>query len=444
MTRGKAYRGELLQHGLLAGLCTLAACIPNAGSQAPVAQTGFCVKPPETCTPDPMPPKTVDCTAAEAGLEFAPTELTIADFDSPTNPNVGEFMYSYTDATAQIYTNLDDGTQVPVGYAPSARTANVCTTDTNNHVLHVTGGHEQPGSGDAGRIVTGAPFLGWGGGLGVSLVHLTTDRQLCFGSDGKPKPESARSSYCQPDSAGTSAYKIALNLSDWDGVAVWARRGPDSQPLLRVLVGNKYVDEDISFLMYRDEPYRTRYCERVLECACTNGKPCLQWDTVPSGMQSGLYCGDPATDPQPKAISSLGVTATNSCGRTRCNDDYPAFGVQDAAFVHRPCTPYAFRSGGQSSYCWDPDPNHPYPPSGLPDSPPAESDQQCGDYWTFPLELTTEWQLFLVPFTTMYQQGWAKRWPFFDISSVSVVRLTWDAGWVDYWIDNFRFYRVRR
>jgi hypothetical protein len=44
----------------------------------------------------------------------------------------------------------------------------------------------------------------------------------------------------------------------------------------------------------------------------------------------------------------------------------------------------------------------------------------------------------------MLQQGWAKRWQFFDTSSVSVVRLTWDAGWIDYWIDNLRFYRVRR
>jgi hypothetical protein len=44
----------------------------------------------------------------------------------------------------------------------------------------------------------------------------------------------------------------------------------------------------------------------------------------------------------------------------------------------------------------------------------------------------------------MFQQGWAKRWQFLDISSVSVVRLTWDAGWIDYWIDNLRFYRVRR
>jgi hypothetical protein len=201
-------------------------------------------------------------------------------------------------------------------------------------------------------------------------------------------------------------------MSRWDGVAVWARRGPDSQPLLRVLVGNKYTDDDISFLQYAEDPAKPRYCERSRECACLNGTAAI-------------------------VASQTGESSTK-CGVERCNDPYPAFpdrfGGRDPQFADRPCTPYAFRNGTQSSYCFDP----------AKDPPPPESDQGCGDYWTFPLHLTTEWQLFLVPFTTMYQQGWAKRWPLFDTSSVSVVRLTWDKGWVDYWIDNLRFYRVRR
>jgi hypothetical protein len=418
---------------LPAALCALAACIPNAGSQTPAAQTGFCVRPTDVCTPD-LGWKTVDCAAAEQGIEFAPAELLIADFEetNATKGHIGQFMYSYTDATAQVYDNRD-GAQEPVGYEPKAQTASLCSSDdpnNPNHVLHITGGHQEGGQ------ILGAPFLGWGGGVGVSMYHLSNDRGLCLKNSDTPLPESQRSPYCQPDSAGLSAVKVALNLSDWDGVAVWARRGPDSQPLLRVLVGNKYVDEDISFLMYRDEPNSTRYCERVLECDCTNGKSCVSWslDQVPSGYLPGDYCGDPGSDLAPGAISSSGLAVTNTCNVTRCNDIYPAFQVQDQAFVNRPCTPYAFRSGAQESLCWNP----------ASDPLPAEGDQQCGDYWTFPLHLTTEWQLFLVPFTTMYQQGWAKRWPFFDTSSVSVVRLTWDAGWVDYWIDNLRFYRVRR
>jgi hypothetical protein len=39
----------------------------------------------------------------------------------------------------------------------------------------------------------------------------------------------------------------------------------------------------------------------------------------------------------------------------------------------------------------------------------------------------------------MYQQGWAKA-AYFDLQ-ISVVRLTWDTGNIDYWIDDLRFYR---
>ena len=428
MTRERTHRAGL-QRALLVGLCTLAACIPDAGNKAPGAPTGFCVRPPELCTPDPGTPP-VDCATAEAGLEFFP--FPIADFEhlNGNNQPVGQFMYSYTDATAQVYAN-DNGTQAPVGYEPIATSANVCKSDTTNHVLHVSGG----------------PFLGWGGGLGVAMQHLNQDLGLC------PFGMPSQYDFCPPpdgDENGAIS-TTTLDISKWDGVAVWARRAPDSQPLLRVLVGNKYVDEDINYKQYvNHDPPSKHYCERSRECACVNGKACTWWDDGCQTFRPGYYCGDPAADPQPGAISGNGVQGTNSCGVTHCNEAYPAYpndnvntaecalpnfpSGTDPQFFGRPCTPYALRNGTQSSYCFDP----------ASDPPPAEPDQGCGDYWTFPLHLTTEWQLFLVPFTTMYQQGWAKRWPFFDTTSVSVARLTWDAGWIDYWIDNFRFYRVRR
>ena len=433
MTSAKGHQADL-RLALLAALCALAACIPNAGSQAPAAPTGFCVRPAATCTPDPGW-NTVDCAAAEAGLEFL-SAFNIADFEQSTTATttdvnqmtinkdrVGQFLYSYTDATAQIYANRD-GAQAPVGYEPISATANVCNSDTTNRVLHLTGG----------------PFLGWGGGIGVAMEHFnhelfdpnTGNKGLC------PYNEPPQYDFCPPpDGDETGAISTTtFDMSKWDGVAVWARRAPDSQPLLRVLVGNKYVDEDINYKQWvNHDPLEKHYCERVRECACANGKDCDQWSSDDAGPAT-YYCGNPAADPPPGTISSNGVQATNSCNITRCDEPYPAYAQDgtDPPFYGRPCTPYAFRSGFQSSYCFDP----------TKDPLPAESDQQCGDYWTFPLHLTTEWQLFLVPFTTMYQQGWAKRWPSFDISSVSVVRLTWDAGWVDCWIDNLRFYRVRR
>jgi hypothetical protein len=449
MTLAKGHRIGF-QCVLPAALCALAACIPNAGSQTPAAQTGFCVRPTDVCTPDLGAPA-VDCAAAEEGIEFAP--FMIADFeDLGSDPNgnsssVGQYMYSYTDATTQIYANGDGGTQFPVGFTPVAETASLCSSDSANHALHISGG----------------PFLGWGGGVGVAMEHMS-QKDGAYGLGLCLVGVPTGYDFCPLYTGDDVVAKTTLDMSQWDGVSVWARRGPDSQPLLRVLVGNKYVDEDVSFLQYSADSTKPRYCERVRECDCVNGKDCDYWGgsdagalLTPGGNASvafspGYYCGNPAQDPVPGTISGNGVQATNACNFTQCNQPYPAYATMnprtttstatvatvwpgtDPPFFGRPCTPYAFRSGAQESLCWDPST----------DPPPAESDQQCGDYWTFPVHLTTEWQLFLVPFTTMYQQGWAKRWPFFDVSSVSVVRLTWDAGWVDYWIDNLRFYRVRR
>jgi len=447
-----------LRCGLLAGLCASAACIPTVGNQATDASPGFCVKP-TSCNPDPGP-QPVNCAAAESGLEFAPEELTIADFEaSGKGSSVGEFMYSYTDGTAQIYTNADGASQAPVGYEPVALTATRCIGEPNNHVLHVTGGREQPAPDGVGTIIEGAPFLGWGGGMGVAMAHLTQDRGVCFDSNGDRNPKPEFKAFCAPDSAEIAVYKTTLNMSDWDGVAVWARRAPDSQPLLRVLVANKDTDEDVNYQQYiSGDPPSMHYCERSRECGCSNGRPCTQW--TGEGGDGQYYCWDPAVDKEPTTTSGSAIQATNKCYTSRCDEEYPAYpGTPDPQFVYRPCTPYAFRYGVQGSYCWDPDPNNHYDistgkrnptidgapdPNAIPDSPPAESDEQCGDYGTAPLHLTTEWQLYLVPFTSLFQQGWAKRWSSFDMASVSSVRLTWDAGWVDYWIDDLRFYRVRR
>jgi hypothetical protein len=44
----------------------------------------------------------------------------------------------------------------------------------------------------------------------------------------------------------------------------------------------------------------------------------------------------------------------------------------------------------------------------------------------------------------MGQQGFAKRFTSFDLKSVTVVRLTWESGPLDFYIDDWRFYRVKR
>ena len=331
MTRVKANRVEL-RHGLLAGLCALAGYIPTVGNQATDASTdaltdaspGFCVKP-TSCNPDPGP-QPLSCAAvkgAEAGLEFFP--YPIADFEQTStdtvidvNQNVvpqdvvGGYVYSYTDATAQVYANRD-GTQAPVGWQPIATIANLCDPnmpDQPNHVLHMSGG----------------PYLGWGGGIGVPMSYVSKNEGACPLADvAHPRDYCPTVGEENADLGTTYAIlETTLNMSQWDGVAVWARRAPDSQPLLRVLVGNKYVDEDINYEQQRNGvPPSKRYCERSRECGCTNGEPCNEWDGDPNGPQ--YYCWDPAVEIAPALTSGSAIQATNKCYTSRCDDVYPAY-----------------------------------------------------------------------------------------------------------------------
>jgi len=390
----------------------LAACVPTGGVPASGAVGLSCDG--GVCMTSPA----VNCAAAEAGLEFAP--FMVADFEAP-GPNVGttlaQFLYVYTDVTSSTRYTEQVPTTTPTGYEPPSVAEDRCASDPAgmNHVFHILGG----------------PFLAWGGGMGISMQHIYQDAHACTGT---PRP-----SYCPPPPADdpTSVQTInqaALDMSQWDGVAVWARRGPNSQPLLRVLVGDKFTDDDISFLSYQKDPKQPRFCERVLDCACVGDLTCDLYPgaQTPSG-NPGYYCGTPGSS-SGGGIMMGPNASTNTCNVTRCDQDYPAFpGIGDLQFNHKTCTPHAYRSGIQTSLCFNPG-----------DPAPAEPDQQCGDHFTFPLRLTTEWQLYLVPFSSMSQQGWAKKAPYFDLKSVSVVRLSWDVGNIDYYVDNIRFYRLAR
>jgi hypothetical protein len=394
----------------------------------PFNATGVCQ---HTCTPDPGPAAmtAADCASAEVGLEFY--DPPIWTFDGALAPT----MYSYTDNTASIASFVDaDGNRKT--YEPPTIQMARCG-DPGNGVIHVLGG----------------PFLGWGGGIGMAMWH--------FNGGATP---------ATPDNS-------VIDLSQWEGVSFWARRGPDSQGGVRVLVGDRNTDDDISYLMYRDDPTVPRFCERVRECACLNHMPCTDYDakadvaTVFGGAclpQHPPPGGNPATMSfcgPPHPYTSAGVAAStyvscNSCGRpnvagtppnpnNRCDEPYPAFDSDypiptgqpppspitiaqgDRQFLHKPCMPFSYRNGTTSLFCYDPSQGETV----------ADTSQQCGDFWTTPVNLTNDWRLYLVPFNTMTQQGWAKRFAALDVAHVSVVRFTWDGGWIDYYIDNVRFYR---
>lgn len=359
------------------------------------------------CQRDPGSPL-VDCEAAEKGLEF----IEVWNFDTGVAP----YMYTYTDRSVH---NLE-----PYGWEPEAAPIARCVGVENEVGFHLRGG----------------PFRDWGGGFGMRLDW----RLAGLGNCGIDDP-AYRSDFCRPLGTEYPYSDYTFDLTEWEGVSFWARRGPDGQPLLRVMIGDQRTDDDISFLMYSSDPDAPRFCERNRVCGCPGDVPCLP---VPEEFKTALtardalrdcslsdvsVCWDQELDPQMTKYQTY-----EYCGTSACECPYEAFpeenGGVDLQFVGRSCNSFGFRGGIVNDYCYNPGE----------DPDPYESNYLCGDHWTKPVHLTTDWQFFKVPFTSMLQQGWAKEQHEFDLNAVSMIRFSWDKGNIDYYLDDVSFYRKKR
>ena len=358
---------------------------------------------------------------------------------------------------------------VPVeqsGYQPHTQEVDLCGSP--NTALHIVGGYVPADvSGNDAACPPFTPvasaFRGYGGGIGISMQKLNNGNRGGPNLNGDPNgycgvqmsggplpyPE-----ICPPADAEYAVGVAALDVSTYDGVSFWARRGPNGQEGVALNVGDKYTDDDLSFLSYEHDPTAPRHCERVRQCACNNLKPCLFESVPPVVCVAGVIQSPPPPGsfcmPLDRVLyqSISGGGSNFNCDTTECNVPYPAYpnllandthtstanGGQDPAFYNRPCTPFAWNNGIGSSYCFDP----------ATDPPPADSTQQCGDHWMKMVDLDTDWHFYKVPFTDLRQQGFGKKSEQLDLHSVSVVRFTWGAGWIDYWIHEVSFYSNRQ
>jgi hypothetical protein len=415
-----------------------------------------------TCVPDPGSAP-VDCNES-AGIDT----LSIVDFDE-SDPSTGNFialgLYAYTDLTAQLldtYSTPTGSTFAQAGYQPLTQETDLCRP--KNYALHVVGGYgPNPNAvGDAACpafVPQQSAFRGYGGGVGIAMQKLNAsgpDNALLGGgnsSSGKcycgagcltPNP-----SVCPPSTEEYAVQVAALDVSAYDGVSFWARRGPNGQEGIGVTVGDRYTDDDLSFLTYWKDPAAPRHCERVRQCACSNLKPCLFENTTPlceapptlpggTAVGSGYFC----VPPDLFSIAAIGQASPNNgqgsnivCDVTECASPYSAFpNIPDNAFNGRTCNPYSYENGIGSNWCYTP---------GV-DPAPADPTHQCGDHWMKMVSLDTDWHFYKVPFTDLRQQGFAQKSEHLDLTAVSVVRFTWVAGFVDYWIDEVSFYRNPR
>jgi len=307
---------------------------------------------------------------------------------------------------------------------------------------------------EGGVHLTGGPYRDWGGGIGTRLDwHLYGS-----GNCAQENPE-FRAEWCQPLDAEYPFDEFTFDLTGYEGISLWARRGPDSQPLLRVMIGDRRTDDDVSFLMYEADPDAPRFCERNRVCGCEKSAKCLDAfgeEENPEFQRLGLvprpYLATEEDIPEPLLLDPIkvcwdqdrGTTLPYAqwrysyCGEYECSRPYEAFPDDDnfedrpdPQFNGRSCNSFGFRGGIVESYCYDPGE----------DPDPFENSDLCGDHWTYPIRLTTEWQFYKIPFTRLLQQGWAKEQPVFDLHAISMLRLSWDKGYVDFWIDDVSFYR---
>ncbi len=399
--------------------------VVNANDLVPGAR---CV---DQCQPD-YGSADVDCAAAETGLEFFPAPVW--DFEGSVATN----LYDYDDETSGFLATSPE-TCVPGAecspYEPAPTETVRCGMPT--HALHVRGG----------------PFREWGGGIGRRLQDFATEAATAEGKTcsvppaqggdpdapaycPKDEPEIddasgallSDGSHLPPASVKTSYYTMLVDLGEWEGISFWARRGPDSQAGFRVVLGDRNTDDDTSFLM-SDLGLAPR-CRRYKECGCRNHKPCSEGDN------KTLVCFDPALDPPEGDL----------CGHSLCDDPYPAYeNLPDLTFTtqenssetyraNNSCAYYAFATDQTGYYCYD----------TVHGPPPAEGPERCGDPWIDAVRLNPDWTFYKVPFDELRQEGYGKRFPRIDLAGVTMVRFTWSVGWIDYWIDDVRFYRKQR
>jgi hypothetical protein len=313
--------------------------------------------------------------------------------------------------------------------------------------------------------VRGGPFREWGAGVGrrlqgfapagASALAVATGNPIPCPVPPVDPPDPNTPSFCpraderidnapgktllggeiQPLNRG-NYYEMIVDLSEWEGISFWARRGPDSQAGFRVVIGDRQTDDDVAFL--KGALGLPTSCRRYKECGCRNHKPC-----TPHPDNGNLLCWDPAVDLPPRLLPP-GVEY-EACGVSRCDEPYEAYpSIPDLDFNTpykngldvgtNTCSYYAFDNDQAGEYCYD----------TVNGPPPAEGTERCGDGWMDPVTLGPDWAFYKVPFTELRQEGWAKRFPRLDQAGVTMVRFTWSVGWVDYWIDDVRFYRKAR
>ncbi len=221
------------------------------------------------------------------------------------------------------------------------------------------------------------------------------------------------------------------DLSFYDGISFWARRGPEGQGAFTTIIQDQHTSSDLN-------KENNQNCQRVKPCwsKCLNRAPC----TLNEG--EGIYrCFDPADgDLSDIPATPGGGAATNDsslldqvaprCGKTACSSPTTFL---DPDFDGKACRPFTFNTHESGEYCFNE--NDPAPPS---------SGERCGDGYAKEVTLTPYWKFYKIRFSELRQQGFGKVSPGMDLRSVHAVAFIGTHGWIDFFLDNVSFYREPR
>ncbi|HEV3192734.1 MAG TPA: hypothetical protein VGY54_19635 [Polyangiaceae bacterium] len=304
-----------------------------------------------------------------------------------------------------------------------------CDGKPNNWALHFRGGL----------------FRNWGGG--VSHVFTDPDDACPPNVDFCPPPLPLGSTVTSAgipcpsgsedkDRCGYDESHRTIDASTYDGVAFWARRGPESQDRLLVTITDNFTSDRLA-------RQNQKYCRRVRQCytQCLNGALCSPAEANPNGPKDNpgfIYrCFDPKAGPLPSNVATGSATPTSQldlmyprCGQSACTfpTSYP-----DADFEGKACRPYTFPAAEAyiaGEFCFN---------EG--DPPPPNRDERCLDGWVRTVPITTDWQFYTVPFSEFRQGNFGKRAPYFNLKAIDTIALGFIVGWADLFVDNVSFYR---
>jgi hypothetical protein len=367
--------------------------------------------------------------AAMKNVEFASAWLET--FDVPNgNVHTALAWAGYDDASANSFRtpgffNWYPGVEGSSGFGlPSTAITDgpACNGEENSHALHFKGGRfNRFGAGIDHALGLGAPCPFNADGSRSDLCAPEREPGDDFDSAGLPRTEADGSPkmYAQPHEY--------WDLSRYDGIAFWARRGPEGQSTMLVKIQDKFTSDDLA----RENE---TYCRRLRPCdsRCLNHAPCQPDDQGVHRCFEGdaeSYPGRPIQG-RPRMDNGLQDLIFPRCGESACTSPGT---YADPDFVNATCEPFTFPSNHESGeFCVNPG------------EEPAPPEERCGDGPGKTVLLTTDWQFYTIPFDELRQLNFAKPEPYLDLKSIAMLSFVFTVGWVDVYLDNVTFYRNKQ